>query len=34
MSRVYEVVRRVRERGVAGSAYDESGATKGKEVPC
>lgn len=34
MSRMYEVVRRVQEHGVAGSACDESGATKGKELPC
>lgn len=33
MSRMYEVVRRVQERGLAESAYDESGATKGKELP-
>ena len=33
MPRMYEVVRRVQERGGADSAYDESGATKGKELP-
>lgn len=33
MSRMYEVVRRMQERGVAESAYDESGATKGKGLP-
>ena len=33
MSRMYEVVKRVQERGEAASAYDESGAATGKELP-